>query len=103
LDEQLAEVTRAEVCRRAWNESDAGELGWLRRLHGSHVPERGGFSICMHREEACTVSYTEVEVYNACGTMRYHPGSLCGSDSHFFEETLSIVAAPIAIKALDIP
>lgn len=103
LDEQQAEVTRAEVCRRAWNESDAGELGWLRRLHGSHVPERGGFSICMHRGEACTVSYTEVEVYDACGTMRYHPGSLCGGDSQFFEKNLSIVAAPIAAKALDIP
>ena len=101
LDEQQVEVTRAEVCRRARSESDAGELRWLRKLHRSHVPERGGFSICMHREEACTVSYTEVELCNAWGTMRYHPGALCGSDSQFFEKTLSIVRAPIAAKALD--
>ena len=101
LDEQQVEVTRAEVCRRARSESDAGELRWLRKLHRSHVPERGGFSICMHREEACTVSYTEVELRNACGTMRYHPGALCGRDSQFFEKTLSIVRAPIAAKALD--
>ena len=94
LDEQQAEVTRAEVCRLAWKESDAGELGWLRRLHRSHVPKRGGFSICMHREEASTVSYTEVEVYNTCGTMRYHPGSLCENDSQFFEETLSVSHVP---------
>src|SRR5215469_7696240 len=100
LDEQQAEVTRAEVCRRAWSESDAGELGWLRRLHRSHVPERGGFSICMHREEAGTVSYTEIEVCKASGTMRYHPGSLCNSDTEFFEKTLSIVTAPIAAKVL---
>jgi len=100
LDEEQAEITRREVCRRAWNESDAGELGWLRRLHRSHVPERGGFSICMHREEAFTVSYTEIELCNTFGTMRYHPGSLCGGDAQFFEKTVSIVMAPIAAKAL---
>jgi Transport and Golgi organisation 2 len=99
LDEQQAEVTRAGVCRRAWNEPDAGEPGWLRRLHGSHVPERGGFSICMHREEARTVSYTEVEVRNASGTMRYHPGPLCGSNSKFSEKTLSIVTALESLKS----
>jgi Transport and Golgi organisation 2 len=101
LDEQQAEVTRAEVCRRAWNEPDAGELGWLRRLHRSHLPERGGLSLCMHREEACTVSYTEVEFSDARAAMRYHPGPLCSCDSQFFEKTLSIVTEPIAAKGME--
>ena len=30
----------------------------LRTLHKSHLPERGPFSICMHRAEAKSVSYT---------------------------------------------
>jgi hypothetical protein len=103
LDEQQAEVTRAEVCRQNWDEPDAGELAWLRRLHRSHLPNRGGFSICMHREDACTVSYTEVVFHDACGTMRYHPGSLCGDDCQFFEKTLSVAAPQNAAKGLDIP
>jgi hypothetical protein len=93
LDEQQAQVTRAEVCRKEWNDSDAGEIAWLRRLHRSHLPERGGFSICMHREDAGTVSYTEVVFEDARGTMRYHPGPLCSGDCEFIEKTLSLVAA----------
>jgi hypothetical protein len=88
LDEQRAEIIRAAVCREKWNEPDAGELGWLRRLHQSHLPERGGFSICMHREDARTVSYTEVVFQEAWGTMRYHPGSLCSDGHQFFEKAL---------------
>ena len=93
LDEQQAEVTRAEVCRKEWNDSDAGEIAWLRRLHRSHLPERGGFSICMHREDASTVSYTEVVFDGAHGTMRYCPGPLCSGNREFIEKTLSLVAA----------
>jgi transport and Golgi organization protein 2 len=94
LDEQQAEVTRATVCRQKWNEPHAGELAWLRRLHQSHLPERGGFSICMHREDACTVSYTEVVFRDASGTMRYHPGSLCsGAGRQFFEKALFLKAS----------
>ena len=36
-------------------------LAWMRRLHRSHVPAPGPFSICVHREDARTVSYTEIE------------------------------------------
>jgi hypothetical protein len=91
LDEHQAEVTRAAVCRQKWNESDAGELAWLRRLHASHLPDRGGFSICMHREDSCTVSYTEVVFQGGWGTMGYHPGSLCNGDGcQIFEKTLSL-------------
>lgn len=76
-DEARANVVRAEVCRGAWLETDAGTLPWLRRLHASHEPERGPFSICMHRPEAVTVSYTEVEVTRTEVTMRYVAGPVC--------------------------
>jgi hypothetical protein len=89
LDEQRVEITRGEVCRHAWREADAGKLSWLRRLHRSHLPDRGRFSVCMHGEDACTVSYTEVVFCADGGTMRYLPGSLCGEDKKFFEKALS--------------
>ena len=101
LDEQRVEITRAEVCRQAWKEFDAGKLSWLRRLHRSHLPERGGFSVCMHGENACTVSYTEVVICDTGGTMRYHPGSLCGRGNSFFEKAFSFAAQQIEAKLLD--
>jgi Transport and Golgi organisation 2 len=101
LDERQAEIIRAEVCQRAWSESDAGGRSWLRRLHRSHLPDRGGFSVCMHREDACTVSYTEVAFCDAGGAMRYHPGSLCGGDGKFFEKAFSFSPRQSGAKLLD--
>jgi hypothetical protein len=43
-------------------------------LHRSHFPERGPFSICMHREEAATVSFTRVAVRPGSVEMTYVPG-----------------------------
>lgn len=43
-------------------------------LHRSHLPERGPFSICMHREEAATVSFTRVAVRPGSVEMTYVPG-----------------------------
>jgi Transport and Golgi organisation 2 len=103
LDEQRVEMTRGEVCREAWSEVDAGELSWLRRLHRSHLPARGGFSLCMHREDAFTVSYTEVVFCGAGGTMRYHPGPLCGADGKFFEKAFSFTPRQSGAKPLDNP
>jgi hypothetical protein len=103
LDEQRVEIARGEVCRQAWSEVDAGELSWLRRLHRSHLPDRGGFSVCVHREGACTVSYTEVVFCEAGGTMRYHPGPLCGGDGNFFEKAFSFTPRQSGAKLLDNP
>jgi hypothetical protein len=59
---------------------DAGySLRWLRELHRSHTPKRGPFSVCMHRADASTVSYTEVAVSDHRATMRYKPGPACAA------------------------
>jgi hypothetical protein len=102
LDEPSVERVRSNVCQEAWREPDAGELGWLRRLHRSHLPNRGGFSICMHRDDANTVSYTEITFSNGDGTMRYHPGPLCRAvDGQFFEKTFPLVTPQNGPKSLD--
>ena len=49
----------------------------LRKLHQSHLPERGPFSICMHRADAKTVSYTEIVATKSGAAMRYAAGSPC--------------------------
>jgi len=54
-------------------------LEWMSELHRSHKPERGAFSICVHRADARTVSYTEISVSNERVSMNYVDGSPCES------------------------
>jgi hypothetical protein len=100
FDEHRAELERAKICaspvagggdpghrKRSRRCNSAGvnaagySLHWLRRLHRSHEPERGPFSICMHRATAATVSYTEVAVSNLSIVMRYKDGPPCSRKS----------------------
>lgn len=76
-DEAEASRIRDETATRASAETDAGTLEWLRRLHRSHQPKRGPFSICMHREDARTVSMTEVTLLHGKAELTYHAGPPC--------------------------
>ncbi|MFN0128129.1 MAG: NRDE family protein [Verrucomicrobiales bacterium] len=77
FDEHGAQRQRSRTAQKAAGAPDAGTLPWLRRLHASHDPVIGPFSICMHRPDAATVSYTEVVATSQYATMRYHDGPLC--------------------------
>ena len=90
LNESTAQAKRAEVCLRERKRPDAGGLQWLRELHKSHLPEPGAFSICMHREDAATVSYTEIVIEDRLGVMRYHPGPLCDGSAGLIESTIPL-------------
>jgi len=50
---------------------------WLRKLHASHSPAPGPFSLCVHRPDASTVSYTMVRCDDASLSMGYLDGSPC--------------------------
>jgi hypothetical protein len=76
-DEPEAVRIRGMSAKRAESQSDAGTLDWLRRLHRSHDPEEGPFSICMHREDACSVSMTEISFLNQRAGLTYHEGTPC--------------------------
>jgi hypothetical protein len=79
FDERKAESVR----RRVFKKRGADSVEDLRRLHCSHAPKRGPFSICMHRTDAATVSYTEITVKNREVTMRYKPGPPCSTSPSF--------------------
>jgi hypothetical protein len=83
-DDPGSESARAGVNAAGYN------LRWLRQLHRSHLPKRGPFSICMHRRDASTVSYTEVAVSEKRATMRYKDGPCC-SDGAIVTRTISLV------------
>jgi len=82
-------VNVIEYAKAARNQKFGGRLNWLRRLHRSHLPERGPFSICMHRSDAATVSYTEVAVSGQRATMRYKLGPYC-SNGAMVTKTISL-------------
>lgn len=80
FDEAVATRERRGTFNAALGQRSRGRLEWLRRLHRSHAPERGAFSICMHRDDAVTVSSTEVILEGAAASMRYTPGPPCCTD-----------------------
>jgi hypothetical protein len=77
FDEPGAQRTRGEAFSAARQNSSAGCLDWLRSLHASHLPERGAYSICMHRSDAATVSYSEIVVSREAAHMCYVAGAPC--------------------------
>lgn len=54
-----------------------GSLEELRGPFSAHLPERGPFSVCMHRDDAATVSHTGIEVSSETIEMQYIDGSPC--------------------------
>jgi len=87
-DEPGAQRVRGRIFRQAMHQRSFGTLGWLRRLHRSHRPAAGPFSICMHRPEAATVSYTEVAVTSGRPIMRHLLGNPC--QSRAFDRSLGV-------------
>ncbi|HZT59111.1 MAG TPA: NRDE family protein [Pyrinomonadaceae bacterium] len=70
-------AARKLLFRRMVEESGAVSPAMLRDFHGSHHPERGPFSVCMHREDAATVSFSRVRVGGGTVEFSYQPGPPC--------------------------
>jgi hypothetical protein len=75
LSDVQAEEYRCAACTVAASVRDPEGPDWLRDLHQSHRPVSGPYSICVHRPEAVTVSYTDVLVNSRLISMRYVAGS----------------------------
>ncbi len=77
VDEPTAHCVHLETCaREAWV-SPPRTSTWLRDLHRSHPLAKGAFSVCMHRDDAETVSGTELAVDCAAAAMTYSTGPAC--------------------------
>jgi hypothetical protein len=77
LSDKEAERLRGATCGDAWNQPDAGSALWLRRLHASHAETPGPFSLCVHRSDVRTLSYTEIESTPTNIRMEHFVGSPC--------------------------
>jgi len=90
LSDRTAERERGVTCEVAALKPDFGSRESLRLLHASHIPAAGPFSVCVHRPDAATVSYTEV-VCRESLVMRYIAGNPCRKPQtrEIFESLLS--------------
>lgn len=93
-DEPGAQRERTATFERWRTRHEAGSWEWLRRLHGSHETERGPYSVCMHRADATTVSYTEVQVEHGESALRYHAGAPCGSTLPWPSSAVALGSSP---------
>src|SRR5271157_3438430 len=59
LSDDQAEEQRRSTCIAAGARANPEGLDWLAQLHRSHRPFSGPYSICVHRPDAATVSYSE--------------------------------------------
>ena len=87
FDEARAIQVRQGVCTQFLGNLE--DLATVRKLHSSHLPIAGPFSLCMHRKDAASVSYTEISVRDHTASMSYLAGSPC-SPSARFRELLSL-------------
>ena len=63
-------------------------------FHKSHVPEASAYSVCMHRSDAHTVSFSHVSVTQTSVCFRYVDGAPC-SQSNVDELVLSRVGVAV--------
>jgi hypothetical protein len=79
FDEAGATRARAELFSDTALDDDGDRRKGHLRFHQSHRPERGPYSVCMHRPDAVTVSFTIVETNPAQISMVYADGAPCST------------------------
>ena len=88
-----AKEVRSRICEAAASESTVLDEAWLRRLHRSHASDPGPFSICVHRSDAASVSYTEVKHDDSRVSMDYLIGNPCARED--FDAHVSLQREPL--------
>lgn len=103
LSDKQADSLRAAVCLTARQELNAGSVPWLRRLHASHAGGPGPFSLCVHRDDVTTLSYSEVVVAPGRIRMRHFRGSPCTMAQVYSIEIQGVDRADAAVTSLSYP
>lgn len=78
LSDAEAEKNRGAVCSRS-DPNGMPPRDWMRELHRSHENGPGPFSICVHREDVRSISYSEVHYSDGQLAFETLAGSPCAS------------------------
>jgi hypothetical protein len=76
-DQRGAEIERRRLFDKMKSERGESDTEWLHTFHASHLPYRGPYSPCMHREDASTVSHSCVRVARDRIELSYFSGAPC--------------------------
>jgi hypothetical protein len=89
---RTAEVTTFRREHFAQLRAAAGEINTelLRAFHGSHAPQPGAYSPCMHRADAQTVSFSQITVAGRTIEFRYRPQALCADGPETREQLVRL-------------
>jgi hypothetical protein len=99
VSDAMARQERGRVCERAEMKLATAPGSWVEKLHQSHDPVPGPFSVCVHRKTAATVSYTEVRCSGRSISMSYRDGSPCLKDNFDSETSLAIGSTHVLATA----
>ncbi|MBC7931517.1 MAG: NRDE family protein [Rubrivivax sp.] len=69
--------SRKKLFRQLTAASHVTTADVLLDFHRSHAPARGPVSVCMHRDDAATVSFSRVRVSEGLVEFSYRPGAPC--------------------------
>lgn len=72
LGDELVELPRRALFREVFSQS-GDRILQQEQFHRHRWPERSHLSVCMNREDACTVSYAVVELRLDRALVKYHP------------------------------
>lgn len=94
-DHEVTRVRSDDWTARSRARAERG-IEELRRFHRSHVPTRSAASVCMHRDDAATVSHLELLRTPEVVELAYFAGSPCAADDP--ERTTLALVAPSASR-----
>lgn len=77
VDRDAVVAFRTAIFREVVRSARGLRSGALEEFHRGHGPERGHRSVCMHRPDASTVSYTRVTVTGDAVCVHYEDGPPC--------------------------
>jgi hypothetical protein len=77
LGDERATLERGATWRRYQLDRAPWEPACHREFHRDHSPEPSAWSVCVHRPEAASVSFTEIEIGPEEAELRYHDAPPC--------------------------
>ena len=98
FDQEGVENLRRRLFDRMLTEQRQVDSKLLHAFHASHLPFRGAYSPCMHREDASTVSHSSIKVSEDRIEFSYFPGPPCEQ-----AETLQETKKETRLRTLILP
>ena len=77
LGDERATLERGATWRRYQLDRSPWQPASHREYHRDHSPEPSAWSVCVHRPEAASVSFTEIEIAPDEARLRYHDAPPC--------------------------